>query len=110
MRFTPPSASLTRKASPSSDADAKGPSMRRFALLTVAVALVPPLTAQEQPLPRGAIVRLGSNQLRQGSLVTALQFAPNGKVLLSSGVDGSLRFWDPSSGRLLASVENRPEC
>jgi WD40 repeat protein len=84
--------------------------MRRFELLWLAVALAAlPLWADEKPLPRGAIVRLGSNQLRQGGLVTVLQFSPNGKTLLSTGVDGSLRFWDTATGQLRGIVENRPE-
>lgn len=54
-------------------------------------------------LPPGAIVRLGTTQLRHagGWLLT---FASAGKELVSVGEDHSVRIWNASSGRLLRKL------
>lgn len=55
------------------------------------------------PLPRGAVARLGTTRLRHtGSwrLVDAA-FSPDGKVLASLGGDDRLRLWDTADGKEL---------
>jgi WD40 repeat protein len=49
------------------------------------------------PLPPGAVARLGTARLRHAC--NALTWAPDGKTLVSSGQDGLLRFWDPGDGK-----------
>jgi RNA polymerase sigma factor (sigma-70 family) len=54
------------------------------------------------PLPEGAVERLGSARWRGGSRTSGLAFAPGGKVLASSGLVGfGLCLWDSTSGRPL---------
>jgi RNA polymerase sigma factor (sigma-70 family) len=52
------------------------------------------------PLPTGAMARLGTLRFRHGN-ATTLAFTADGEALLSCGADRTLRFWDPASGRLL---------
>jgi WD40 repeat protein len=49
------------------------------------------------PLPPGAIARLGSTRLRHACI--ALAWAPDGKTFVSSGQDGTLRVWDAVGGK-----------
>src|SRR5262245_21415211 len=50
------------------------------------------------PLPDGAIARLGSIRLRHAGLSDYV-FLDGGRTLLSAGSDRILRFWDVDSGR-----------
>jgi RNA polymerase sigma factor (sigma-70 family) len=51
------------------------------------------------PLPPGAVLRLGTTRLRHAGL-SALAFAADGK-LISFGEDYSVRVWNPATGQLL---------
>jgi len=57
------------------------------------------------PLPPGAIQRLGTVRLRHPSMVTSVRFTPDGKDLVSAGWDSTIRFWDPSTGKELRRLE-----
>jgi WD40 repeat protein len=59
------------------------------------------------PLPPGAIARLGTVRLRHGSTVTGLAFLPDG-TLLSASYDKTLRLWEPGSGRELRRFTGPP--
>jgi RNA polymerase sigma factor (sigma-70 family) len=57
------------------------------------------------PLPAGALARMGTVQWRQhhSSADLANAFSPDGMVLVTGG-DGSLKLWDVATGKLLRSV------
>lgn len=53
------------------------------------------------PLPPGAIARLGTVRFRHGSTVKFVGFSPDGKMLVSAGADATIRVWEAASGKLL---------
>jgi RNA polymerase sigma factor (sigma-70 family) len=59
------------------------------------------------PLPEGAIARLGTTRFRHVQ-AAALAFTADGKSLLTCG-DRTVRFWDPASGRLLREQPFPPD-
>jgi RNA polymerase sigma factor (sigma-70 family) len=61
-----------------------------------------------EPLPAGAVARLGSPRLRHPSWVKHVCFSPDGKRLASVGYDNAVRVWDGQTGNQLFAVR-RPE-
>lgn len=59
---------------------------------------------QGDPLPPGAVARLGTTRLRHGQVVPLVSFLPGGKTLLTACRDGTLRQWDVSSGKELRRI------
>jgi RNA polymerase sigma factor (sigma-70 family) len=51
------------------------------------------------PLPPGAVARLGTVRLRHGGQVFGVAFAADGPTLISHGGDAVLRFWDLATGQ-----------
>jgi RNA polymerase sigma factor (sigma-70 family) len=56
---------------------------------------------QGDPLPPGALARLGTTRLRHGGAVRAVVFSPDGKTLASAGEDGVIRVWEAPTGKEL---------
>lgn len=56
------------------------------------------------PLPEGAIARLGSIRLRNEELIFSAVFMADGKTLATAGA-GSISFWDSATGKLARRVE-----
>ena len=66
------------------------------------------------PLPDGAVLRLGTTRLRPGGSVGHLAFSPDGTKLATGGGNshnGSAKLWDvsPWQQRLLLDSDGRPE-
>jgi RNA polymerase sigma factor (sigma-70 family) len=59
------------------------------------------LDAQGDPLPAGALARLGTERFRHGGPVEALSLSADGKRLATGADDGTIRFWDVQTGKLL---------
>ncbi len=51
------------------------------------------------PLPAGAVARLGTVRLRHGDYMHSIRYAPDGKTLISLGRDG-IHVWDVATGKL----------
>src|SRR5436853_249478 len=58
------------------------------------------------PLPAGAIARLGTTRLRhtRGWRLQDAAYSPDGKILASLGGDDRLRLWDTADGKGLQST------
>jgi WD40 repeat protein/beta-lactamase regulating signal transducer with metallopeptidase domain len=59
----------------------------------------PSADAQGDPLPDGALARLGTTRWRHGADISFVSFGPDGKTLLTAGQDNTIRLWDLASGR-----------
>jgi RNA polymerase sigma factor (sigma-70 family) len=59
----------------------------------------------DDPLPAGALIRLGSPRLRHGQAVSGLAFSKDGKTLASGSWDRTLRLWELPSGKELRRFE-----
>jgi RNA polymerase sigma factor (sigma-70 family) len=60
------------------------------------------------PLPAGALVRLGSNRGRHVRDLTAVAFAPNGKLFATRARDEMVRVWDTATGKEVAVLRGDP--
>jgi len=59
------------------------------------------------PLPEGALARLGSTRFRHGGTVWHLAFSPDGKTVASSSNGQAVRIWDVKTGRKVRESERR---
>src|SRR5207245_231022 len=57
------------------------------------------------PLPAGAIARLGTVRLRHGAYVSTVAFSPDGKQLLTHGNNG-VCIWDVVIGKEIRSLRD----
>jgi WD40 repeat protein len=51
------------------------------------------------PLPEGAVARLGTIRLRHASQVVSVAYSPDGKRLATMGYDHAVRIWQTSTGK-----------
>ena len=65
----------------------------------------PKLDLYGDPLPKGAVARLGTLRFRIGDDVTGLQFSPDGKRLLVSSDDDEVLLLDAATGAPLLALE-----
>jgi WD40 repeat protein len=65
----------------------------------------PRLDASGDPLPPGAIARLGTARFRHGEAVLSLAYSADGKVFVTSGHGGGVSLWDAATGKELRRLE-----
>lgn len=56
------------------------------------------------PLPPGALARLGTMRMRQPEGVNGLAFSADGKTVIATGRSSTIHYWDPTTGREVRSV------
>jgi WD40 repeat protein len=87
--------------------------MRSLAALGVALmaslsyAAAPPpqrVDLHGDPLPAGALSRLGTVRLRHGHMVSSVAFSADGKTLVSGASDHTVRIWNAATGRLVRCI------
>jgi RNA polymerase sigma factor (sigma-70 family) len=59
------------------------------------------------PLPSGALRRLGSVRLRHKTGIESIFFADGGRVLITDGREGVIRFWNPTTGKEIRHLKER---
>ena len=57
------------------------------------------------PLPMGAIARLGTIRWVHGGDVRAVAYSPDGKLLASAGDNKQIRLWDAETGKEIKTLE-----
>jgi WD40 repeat protein/beta-lactamase regulating signal transducer with metallopeptidase domain len=64
---------------------------------------------ESDPLPAGAVLRLGTARLRHARSTLSAAFSPNGKILASTAwLDPNLKLWDVATGRLIRTLGGPP--
>jgi WD40 repeat protein len=78
-------------------------------MVQVAAAGPPgPVDRAGDPLPPGAVARLGTMRFRHGSSIRQVAFTPDGKILVSLGDDGVIRLWDAAAGVQIRHIGEAP--
>jgi WD40 repeat protein len=80
---------------------------RPLGCLALSVVLLLPSAgrpADGDPLPEGALARIGRSGMRHTDQAFAVAFAPDGKTLASGGDDRLIRLWDVGTGRELRAL------
>ncbi len=83
------------------------------ALILCIIATVPwpapgqpaPVNSAGDPLPRGAIARIGTNRYRLPNL-SQVFFSPDRSILIGKGGDASLTFWEAETGKTVAEFRD----
>jgi WD40 repeat protein len=93
--------------------------MRLLAFTLILVGLVLPVRAVGNrpargdvlgdPLPPGAILRLGTERLRHSFDVASVAFSPDGTRLATGSRDRTVGIWDAATGKLLKKLDHGSE-
>jgi WD40 repeat protein len=58
------------------------------------------------PLPDGALARLGTVRFRQGNSIHTLAISPDGKIIASAGSPSTIQLWDALTGKRIRCLES----
>ena len=67
-----------------------------------------PVDRAGDPLPPGAVARLGTTRFRHGNSIRQVAYNPDGKILVSLGDDGVIRLWDAANGVEIRRLAEAP--
>src|SRR4051795_10182062 len=78
--------------------------------MTQAVVASPsgPVDRAGDPLPPGAVARLGTTRFRHGGSICQVAYTPDGKILTTLGDDGLIRLWDAAAGVEIRHIGEAP--
>ncbi len=81
----------------------------RLTSLIVTLCLLSPVLANDDdpvsdPLPEGAVMRLGTSGLAHGERLTHVKFSANDKYLGAADAGGTIRVWNPHTGHQLREL------
>jgi RNA polymerase sigma factor (sigma-70 family) len=62
----------------------------------------------EAPLPPRATARLGTSRFRHAHVVPCVAYSPDGKALISGAHTGTIRVWEPATGKELRVITGHP--
>ncbi len=64
--------------------------------------------AHGDPLPAGALARMGTLRWRHGDTINYVAYTPDGKAVLAASRDGAIRLWDRATGKELRRFDIKP--
>jgi RNA polymerase sigma factor (sigma-70 family) len=63
---------------------------------------------EKESLPAGATARMGTTAFRHGDRILSVAYTPDGKKLVTSSMDQTVRLWDAATGRVLRRFDRSP--
>ena len=59
----------------------------------------------DEPLPAGALIRLGTTRFRLGNMIYAMALSPDVKTAVTVGGNSQTQFWDVDTGKVIRRIE-----